>query len=312
MTKAVTSLRVPSGGADRHSSHNVRRAVTLSVVGAATALAILGSTAPAFAASSGGPSAPAGGEGRFPGASGTIAAINGTSLEVQNAQTGQTTVTYTPTTTFQQTVNAKASALSVGSCITATGKPSKKAAKKSSTKTATQSFGEPVTATVVSITEPTAGSCTSGFGGAGGAGAGRFPRTGGSPTGANGGAPGGQHPTGGFRGRAGGQFAAASGPVTRVAGSKVTIKETDPRTKKSLSVVVTLSSSTTFSERQSAAATDLAVGKCASSFGSADSTGAVTASSITISSPGANGCTTGFGGFGGRAAGGAPGGPAGA
>jgi hypothetical protein len=55
--------------------------------------------------------------------------------------------------------------------------------------------------------------------------------------------------------------------------------------------------------------------------GAADSTGAVTARSITISTPGANGCTTGFGGFGGfrggaggpgGAGGTAPGGPAGA
>ena len=45
-----------------------------------------------------------------PGAIGTIAAINGASLEVQNPTTGQTTVTYTPTTTFDQTVPAAASA----------------------------------------------------------------------------------------------------------------------------------------------------------------------------------------------------------
>jgi hypothetical protein len=52
------------------------------------------------------------------------------------------------------------------------------------------------------------------------------------------------------------------------------------------------------------------VGKCATAVGQADSTGAVTARSITLSTPGANGCTSGFGGF--RGAGGAPGGPAGA
>jgi hypothetical protein len=109
-----------------------------------------------------------------------------------------------------------------------------------------------------------------------------------------------------------GQFGVASGKVTGVKGSKVTVKETDPRTKKSSSVVVTLTGATTFTERQSATATDLAVGKCASSFGSADTTGAVTATSITISTPGANGCTSGFGGFGGFRGGGAPGSAAGA
>ena len=50
-----------------------------------------------------------------PGCSGSIAAISGTSLEVQNAATGQTTVTYTPTTTFDQTVPATASSVTVGS-----------------------------------------------------------------------------------------------------------------------------------------------------------------------------------------------------
>jgi hypothetical protein len=68
-----------------------------------------------------------------------------------------------------------------------------------------------------------------------------------------------------------------------------------------------------FTERTTAAATDLAVGKCATAIGTADSTGAVTARSITISTAGANGCTTGFGGFrGGSGGGGAPGGTSGA
>jgi hypothetical protein len=57
------------------------------------------------------------------------------------------------------------------------------------------------------------------------------------------------------------------------------------------------------------------VGKCATAVGTADSTGAVTARSITLSTAGANGCTTGFGRFGGGAGGaggGAPGGSTGA
>jgi hypothetical protein len=98
--------------------------------------------------------------------------------------------------------------------------------------------------------------------------------------------------------------------VTAVNGSTVTVNETNPTTKKVSSVVVTLTASTAFTERQSAAATDLAVGKCASAVGTADTTGAVTARSITISTPGASGCTTGFGRFGGGA-GGAGGGAAG-
>jgi len=74
-------------------------------------------------------------------------------------------------------------------------------------------------------------------------------------------------------------------------------------------VVVTFTSSTTFTQRAAATAADLAVGKCATAFGTADSTGAVTARSITISTPGPSGCTTGFGRFGGAggSGGGAPG-----
>jgi hypothetical protein len=100
-----------------------------------------------------------------------------------------------------------------------------------------------------------------------------------------------------------------------VNGSTVAVNETNPTTKKVSSVAVTLTSSTTFTERQPAAATDLAVGKCASAVGAADTTGAVTARSITISTPGANGCTTGFGRFGGAgggAGGAVPGGSTGA
>ncbi len=315
MTNAAGPRSFLTGAERLTRAGQVRRALVLSAVGTAAALAALGSAGPAFAASSGGSGAPnpGAGGGQFPGASGTIAAISGMSLEVQNAQTGQTTVTYTPTTTFQQTVKVNASAVTVGSCLTATGKPINKSSKNKANRT----FGEPVTASVVSLSQPISGACTTGSGGFGG--------RGGFPGGGTGGrAPfggefpgGGQRPPGGgsFRGRGAGQFGLASGSVTGVKGSKVTVKETNPTTKKSSSVVVTLTSSTAFTERQSASATNLAVGKCASSFGSADSTGAVTATSITLSTPGANGCSSGFGGFGGfrgGAGGGPPGGAPGA
>lgn len=303
MSTAATSPRDLTDAAERRA-HGIRRAVALSALGTAAALVALGTGTPAFAASSGGgaPGGPGGG-GQFPGASGTIAAINGTSLEVQNPQTGQTTVTYTPTTTFQQTVTANASTVTVGSCLTATGKPtSEKTSKKPTKKAPSRTFGEPVTASNVSISQPTSGSCTSGFGGFGGGGGG-FPRSGGARGSFGGEIPGGgqRPPSGSFRGRAAGQFGVASGSVTAVKGSKVTVKETDPASKKTSNVVVTLTSSTTFTDRQSALTSDLAVGKCASSFGSVDTTGAVTATSITISTPGTGGCTSGFGGFRGAA-----------
>ncbi len=86
--------------------------------------------------------------------------------------------------------------------------------------------------------------------------------------------------------------------------------ETNPRTKATTNVVVTLTGSTTFTERMSASSSDLAVGKCATAVGTASSTGAITANSISLSSPVSGSCSSGFGGFG-RGGGGAggPGGP---
>jgi Domain of unknown function (DUF5666) len=307
MTMSATSTTQPGIAAESRPATRapaVRRALALTALGvAAVTLAACGSssasTTSTTASPSTGGSGQSGGSGpggggparQLPGASGSIAAINGTSLEVQNPSTGQTTVTYTPATTFDQTVSTAASSVTVGTCISAFGKPT------SPSSSGARAFGEPVTATTVSITQPASGTCT-GFGGSGG-----FGRRGsgngspGRPAGGFGGEGGGTRPAGGnFRGRAGG-FGGATGTVTAVNGSTVTVDETDPATKKTSSVTVTLTSSTTFTERTTASSSDLAVGKCANAIGSASSTGAVTARSIVISTPGANGCTAGFEGF---------------
>ena len=94
--------------------------------------------------------------------------------------------------------------------------------------------------------------------------------------------------------------------MTAVSGSTATVSEVNPSTKATSSVVITLTASTTYSQRTSATAADLAVGKCATAIGTADSTGAVTARSISLSQPVSGSCTSGFGGFG-RGGGGAPG-----
>ena len=290
---------VPGGPQRRWS---LRRVAALSTLGLAAVTLAACSSSSSASTTSAAPSANSGNGGsggttgaaaprRFPGASGTIAAINGAALEVQNPTSGQTTVTYSPTTTFEQTVTTTSASVTVGSCISAFGKPT-------STSSSTSAFGRPITATSVSITQPTSGSCTAGFGGGfggAGSGTGRPPGAGGFP----GGAGGGERPNGGTgsRRRFSGQFGAASGSVTAVNGTTLTVSETNPATKKASTVVVTLTAGTTFAERQTAAATDLAVGKCASAVGAADSTGAVTARTITISAPGPDGCTAGFGGF---------------
>ncbi len=319
MTIASKPSTPAPGGADgvgSERSARIRRAFVLSAIGlAAVTLAACGSSSaasntsttakPSSNGAGGGTGSGSGTGGTTrPGASGTIAAINGASLEVQSPTTGQTTVSYTPTTTFDQTVASSVSAVTVGSCISAVGKPT------SSSSSSTPSFGGPVTATTVSISQPTSGSCTAGFGG--------FGRRGGTASGTTGGAASGAPSSGGgtgsgrsgFRSRFGGNFAIASGSVTSVTGSTVDVSETNPRTNASTSVVVTLTGSTTFTERMSASSTDLAVGKCATAVGTASSTGAITANSISLSSPVSGSCSSGFGGFG-RGGGGAggPGGP---
>ncbi len=264
----------------------IRRTVVASAFGAlALALAACGSSSASVTATTVAPAtagtAPGAGAAR-PGASGTIAAITGQSLEVQNPRTGQTTVTYTVATVFRQTVAGSLAQVSVGSCITAFGTPPATGATGSTT--STPPFGAPVTATRVTVAPPTNGSCTrTGPGGA--------PRTG---TGGAPGAPG----TGGFRRRAGTtpRFSAVFGQVTAVAGALITVTATDPATGATAALAVTTTSSTSFTVEEAAAPSDLAVGKCAQAFGTADTTGAITARSISISSPGPNGCTGGFGG----------------
>jgi hypothetical protein len=94
--------------------------------------------------------------------------------------------------------------------------------------------------------------------------------------------------------------------VTAVSGDTITVQETvrargngtasstataSPTTT---TVTVTTTSSTTFTAQKVGAATDVAVGECASALGKADDTGAVTATAITLR-PATNGaCTTGF------------------
>jgi hypothetical protein len=260
------------------------------------AVAALSSTAGAASV----PPSPAGS------ASGSVASITGTSMEVQSASAGQTTVNTTASTTFSQTLAAAQSAVAVGECLTVTGTP----AKSSKTTIAARS---------VSISQPSSsGTCTAGAGGAFGRGG--FPGRGAQ---GGGGFPGGgTRPPGGFAGRggasgrgafAGGSFAFANGKVTAVSGSSVSMsgtlrsgfgqaaknkKASTPKTQK---LTVTLSKSTTLSETQSTSFSALAVGDCVNAFGQTGSTGAVTAATVNIRSTGGQTCSTGFrpGGFGG-------------
>ena len=177
MTTSANAMSNPDRGAGRRPlGASGRRLVTLSAVGvAALVLAACGSSSASTTTTTTSGSARTGGAGgggaggtgpgagprNRPGASGTIAAITGTSLEVQGTS-GQTTVSYTSTTTFEQTEAATAADVTVGSCISAFGKPTTASSSK------TPVIGAPVTATTVSISQPVSGSCSTGFGGGAG------------------------------------------------------------------------------------------------------------------------------------------------
>jgi hypothetical protein len=253
----------------------------------AAILAACGSASPA--ASSSTPttvappaSAPSASGGSFPGAVGSVASLAGSSMEVQSQQAGQVTVGWTASTTFTQSKTVSASTIAVGSCVVVTG----------------SSSGGTVTARTVSISPPSAsGTCTTtrpaggSFGGRGGANA-----AGGNGAGGNGAA------------RSGAPISFASGKVTSVSSGTLALYGTaasggsgSSSSGASSNLTVDLNSSTVFTQTQPATATNLAVGDCVSANGTTDSTGAVSASSVRITSTGGQSCSTGFPG-GGRGA----------
>ncbi len=214
-----------------------------------------------------------------PAASGITAAISGNSLEVQNPQTGQTTVDFTSTTTFVSTQRTTLAAVKVGSCVTATGPVT------SSTTT--------LTASSVSITEPVNGSCASRRPGVGG-GSGGFTRPSGAPTPRFSGTP-----------RLASQSSAA-GQVTGVSAKGFAVKGfmrtfgagAVPRPSASpvsSSITVTVAATTVYTSTGAATQAALKVGLCVTAVGTTGATGAVTARAIAISPPVNGSCLSGFG-----------------
>jgi hypothetical protein len=216
-----------------------------------------------------------GGAGAFPGASGLIAAASPGTLQVQST-TAQTTVVYTAATKFTQVTPGH---VAVGDCVIVTGTPAAGSTQR-------------LTATSARIMAKVNGACpTTGTNGAGLPGGGQFS---GRPPGA---------PNGGSGTRR--AFASATGTVSSVNGSTVLVKgvlrngpgaaiaatPTTPTT-----ITVTLPASATVTQTVPATSAAAVVGQCARAIGPANNVGAITAKSITISKPGANGCRTGFGG----------------
>jgi hypothetical protein len=298
------------------------RRLVVPVLGVVSAVGICWIAPASFLVSGAGASAPTTSAARsnFSTASGTVAAVVGTdTLEVQNPTSGQVAVTITPSTVITQSLLVSLSSLASGECISATG-----TAAKSGT----------VTARSVTITQPVSSACTgiggfggAGFGGAGLGGAG----LGGAAAGGGGGFPGGFEgggrtpPSFPARSRTGAaNFGSASGELLSVSGSTLKVKGTEivppkgakssskgstttskagsvqPKLKtKTVTKIVKVTSKTTFSKIVSATSSAVATNQCVTAIGPANDQGAITATRLSISSPGPSGCSSGFGAFGG-------------
>ena len=224
-----------------------------------------------------------------PAAQGTIAALAATSMEVQSPQSGQVTVTFGPKTAFTQTSAAAKASVVVGTCVAAVAARSQSSGSAAPS-TPAPSASPPVrvtsfTAATVVITRPANGTCNGGFGGLNGSAAPSGAPSGAFPSGA---------PSGGFgRGGFGGFAARATGKVTAVTASTMTV--VGSTRSGPITYTVSVDPSTMYTATGSATSASLAVGKCVIAFGSTDSTGAVAATRIAVSPASSSGCTVGFG-----------------
>lgn len=229
---------------------------------------------------------------QLPGASGTLAEIDGTTLQVQNPQSGQVAVTYGSSTAFTQTTTATAAAIKVGDCVTVIGvRSDASASATASSATAPTSFP----AASVEISAAVNGNCTAaGFGGGGrGFGGGARPSGSTFPTARPSGTASGDRS--GRNGFGGGFGDFATGKVTAVSSGTMTVQTAARDQQTSQTDTISLTSSTTYSENQPTTAAALKVGLCVFASGKSDTTGAIAATRIALSPAGANGCSSGFG-----------------
>ncbi|MDQ2959057.1 MAG: hypothetical protein M3Y42_19135, partial [Actinomycetota bacterium] len=220
---------------------------------------------------------------------------SGNSVEVQDPATGQITVNFTASTAFSQTKAVTRAALTAGECVTAIGQRSTASGAASSpvpspSETSRPSLPTSFTAMSVAISPAVNGACTTaGFGGGR---TGARPSGSGRPTdrpsGSGGGFGGGGFTGGGFGGL-------ASGKVSQLTGDTMLVQITGRGNQASTTDTVTLGTGTTYTETASATSAAMKVGQCVSATGKADSTGAVAATRIALSTAGPNGCSTGFG-----------------
>lgn len=252
------------------------------------------------------------GGGRTPGVSGTVAAIDGSTLQVQG-DNEQTAVVWTRKTSVTARVTTTSSALAVGDCVSVRTAASPSTASTSPTPAAAGS-GELAASTVTILS--TRGGCAGVAGGDGGGfPGGGFPGGGAMPSGMPSGAPSGMPsglpsdfpsgmPSGGPPGGAAG-FGAV-GEVTALASGTFTVASMVPGrptdgaasptatpSPTSTPVTVTWTDDTAFLTTTTAKASSIKVGSCVRATGSTDDTGTLTATTLALSQPVDGSCTTG-------------------
>lgn len=208
---------------------------------------------------------------RMPGANGKVAAVDGSTAQVQSQQDGQVAVTWNGSTTFTRQVDATLSDVEVGSCVLVTP------ADLPTTDDADPPTEAPteVVAGSVRITPKVDGSCgAAGPGGPAGPPDGVEPPTGAPPGAGGDGAP--LQMRGAF---------AAMGEVTAVSAAGFTVASTRPGADATTSVAVTVDGDTSYTTTATASAADVEVGVCVQASGTSDDTGALTATRIAVSPP---------------------------
>jgi hypothetical protein len=250
--------------------------------------------APTTASSGGAGGDSANGARGFPGATGLLAQIDGTTLQVQGAD-AQTAVTYSSTTSFTNTVAAKLSSVVVGACVQArSARPTSGTGGSAPTAAPSASSG-PIVAASVEISAAVNGSCST-FGGLRTPGA-RPPGATGGPTSGRTRGPGAGG--NGFGGNGFGGFV-GFGKVTAVNGSSFTIESSRPQNGSGTTAVPTTrtvqtSAATTYTRTEAASAKALVVGLCVTALGKSSDTGSIAATSILLR-PAENGsCSSGLG-----------------
>lgn len=206
---------------------------------------------------------------RTPGVSGLIAAWSNNTLQVQSS-TAQTAVAVTSSTRITEDAGATAAAVTVGSCVTVRQAvpPAASTSSGDTPSPAVRTPSGPLTAATVLVRPAVNGSCTVAAG---------FPSGAFTPRARPSGAPSGVAPDSVFL------ALGATGKVTSVTAQGFVVAE--DRSGTTSSVTVTTGPSTVFTTLRSAGRSAIHTGECALATGRSDSTGAVTAVSLVLSSP---------------------------